>query len=493
MFVKNTPGQQSDSMYPEQSSQSYPSLTPELSSWMKEIFKNHELLGDLFEKYGSPINLHHTGPFAQNYESYKNVLQRHKINHTIFFARKANKCLGFVNEAKELGCGVDTASYRELKECLDLGCDPKKLVLTAAVKNEQLVRLALQHDVLMILDNIDECRLVNRLADELGTITKVGIRISGFWYEGEKLYSRFGFDIENAVEFIINQLGRGKNYENLQFDGFHFHLNGYSIQQRAEAIKQTINLSDVLKNDGISTTFIDMGGGLLMNYLSDKKEWDAFWTELKKAVRGDRNPITFGNNGLGYELINGRLHGEPNVYPYYNETPKEYFLDAVLTHTPENGVTPADMLRDRNIELRMEPGRSLLNQTGLTMAKVIHRKKDQRGDWLVGLEMNRSQLMSSSADFLLDPVLIPMQKTAKDLSPAAVYFTGGYCLEQDVILKRKIALPRPPEIGDFICFPNTAGYMMHFYETQSHLYDFTTNLFLNGGSGFVEDRCHLCA
>lgn len=474
-------------MHPEQSSQNFPPLTPEIASWMKDIFKNHELLRDLFKKYGSPINLHHTGPFAQNYESYKTVLQKYKINNTIFFARKANKCLGFVKEAKKLGCGVDTASYRELKECLDLGFNPQKLVLTAAIKNEQLVRLALQHNVVIILDNIDECRLVNRLAEELGTTAKAGLRISGFMYEGEKLYSRFGFDIDDAAEFIINNMGSGKEFENLQFDGFHFHLDGYSIKQRTVAIRQTIHLSDVLKKNGISTTFIDMGGGLLMNYLSDKKEWDMFWTELKKAVRGDRDPITFGNNGLGYELINGRLLREPDVYPYYNETPKEHFLEAVLTQKSENGVTPAEMLRGRKIEFRMEPGRSLLDQAGLTLAKVIHRKKDQRGDWLAGLEMNRNQLMSSSADFLLDPIHICMKKSDAEAIPASVYFTGGYCLEQDVILKRKITLPRLPDIGDVICFPNTPGYMMHFYETQSHLYDFTTNLVSSDGAHFVKD------
>jgi CMP-N-acetylneuraminic acid synthetase len=26
---------------------------------------------------------------------------------------------------------------------------------------------------------------------------------------------------------------------------------------------------------------------------------------------------------------------------------------------------------------------------------------------------------------------------------------------------------------------NTAGYLMYFYETQSHIYDFATNVFLN--------------
>ncbi|WP_199535551.1 Y4yA family PLP-dependent enzyme [Rhodohalobacter sp. SW132] len=455
----------------------YPPLTPITDSWMKNVFSNLPFLEDLFKEYGSPINILHTGPFQKNYEQFSQVFEKHKLSHTIFFARKANRCKVFVKEANRLGFGVDTASYLELKQCLEMGVE--KLVLTAAVKDEKLVHLALQHDVLIILDNEDECRLVNRIAGELGKTAKIGIRISGFRYNGEKLYSRFGFDIDYASEFIKYHLGEGNVHENLRFDGFHFHLDGYSTEQRSEALLQTIHLADRLLDHEIETSFIDMGGGILINYLSSESEWETFWSELKKAVRGDRSPVTFGNNGLGYELINGELRGEPDVYPYYNENSKVNFLDDILSYRNKTGETPADLLRERGIEIRIEPGRSLLDQTGFTMAKVIHRKKDSRGNWLIGLEMNRSQLSSSSADFLLDPVFIQANNDDREKKATPVYFTGGYCLEQDIILKRKIVLPCLPEPGDIVCFPNTAGYLMHFYETRSHLYDFTTNVVID--------------
>jgi len=454
---------------------------------MREVIQNHELLEDLFKKYGSPINLHHPGPFVQNYNAYKGVLDQYNLKHTIFFARKANKCISFAKEAQRHGFGVDTASYRELKQCLEAGCDPKRLVLTAAIKNEKLVNLALRNDVLMVLDNEDECRLINRIAGELNKTPVTGIRISGFQYKGEKLYSRFGFDIDVVKDYILQNFGPEKSFQNLQLGGFHFHLDGYSIHQRSAALMQTLKLADDLLDHDIPTSFIDIGGGFLMNYLSDKKEWEAFWEELQKAVSGKRQPLTFGNNGLGFELVDGKVRGEPNVYPFYNETSKESFLEAILTNPDASGQTPAALLQQRNIELRMEPGRSLLDQTGMTMAKVVFRKKDQKDNWLVGLEMNRSQLSSSSADFLLDPLFIPLNQSDSDKNPASVYFTGGYCLEQDILLKRKIVLPMLPEIGDIICFPNTGGYMMHFYETQSHLYEFTTNLFMSEHSGFIED------
>ena len=65
------------------------------------------------------------------------------------------------------------------------------------------------------------------------------------------------------------------------------------------------------------------------------------------------------------------------------------------------------------------------------------------------------------------------------MASTPVFFTGGYCLEQDIILKRTIVLPCLPEIGDIVCFVNTAGYMMHFCETRSHLFEFATNVVMD--------------
>ena len=466
----------------DQRTPGYPTLTPITAPWMNEVFQNRPFLEELLHEYGSPMNIVHSGAFADNHARFAQVFDRHALRHTIFFARKANRCKEFVRESHRLGFGVDTASYQELDQCLEMGCAPKKLVVTAAIKDQRLVRLALQHGVLMIMDNSDECRLANRMAGELGTAAEVGIRISGFSHRGEKLYSRFGFDTDHVVEFITSQLGRGNEFENLRFAGFHFHLNGYSVEQRGEALLQTIDLADRLQARGIGTSFIDMGGGILVNYLSSRSEWELFWSELKKAVLGERPPITFGNTGLGYELINGVLHGAPDVYPYHNEMSQAVFLEAVLLYRNLHDKTPAAMLRERGIEMRMEPGRSLLDQSGFTMAEVIHRKRDSQGNWLIGLGMNRNQLNSSSADFLIDPVFLYGTRDDREMAPTAVFFTGGYCLEQDIILQRAIVLPCLPEAGDIVCFPNTAGYMMHFYETRSHLFEFSTNLVMDGDS-----------
>lgn len=148
-------------------------------------------------------------------------------------------------------------------------------------------------------------------------------------------------------------------------------------------------------------------------------------------------------------------------------------IEKVITGQ-KDGLPLFHHLKRQQIELRIEPGRSLLDQCGITVAKLAFRKKDAEGRNLIGLEMNRTQMLSSSADFLLDPLFIPFKKTAE--KSCEVYFVGAYCLEQELILKRKIVLSQSPEMGDLVCFVNTAGYMMHFYESEAHLFKLAKNL-----------------
>ncbi|WP_378187487.1 Y4yA family PLP-dependent enzyme [Aquimarina sp. W85] len=451
-----------------------PKLTPRTSAWMHEIAGNKLVQQQLLAKYGSPVNLHELNSFAKNTEAYQEVLDRLGVQHLIFYARKANKSKSLVKKAKEIGIGVDTASFNELKQSLDLGVSNDRLVTTAAIKNDALLRLAILHEVVIILDNEDECRAVAQMAAQLNKKAIVGFRVSGFYHAGKKLYSRFGFDIDKVTDFITTHIGWDKEFGNLEYRGLHFHLNGYSITQRGEALHQMLEIAAQLKAEKFETLFIDIGGGFLMNYLEDEAQWNDFQSYLKEAVQSKKPPITFQNQGLGFEMIDDKLKGALATYPYYNSIHGPQFLEKILTHTNFEQKTTAARLIAQKIQLRMEPGRSLLDQVGLTMAHVVFRKTDSEGSLLIGLEMNMSQMMSSSADFLLDPIVI--HQNSKEEAPVEGYFVGAYCLERDVLLKRKITFKQKPAIGDVVIFVNTAGYMMHFFETEAHLFDLSKNL-----------------
>lgn len=450
-------------------------LTPIVHSWVRAFLMQKESIQAAIQQYGSPLNIHCLQPLTENIMVYRQLAAKLNLRYRLFFARKANKNLPLALKSVALGQGVDTASYRELRQCVDAGIPPEALILTAAVKNERLLEFAVDNQVTVVIDNRDELNLLTTIVKEKQQKINVNIRIGGFDLGDRKLHSRFGFSVSDALELIL-EINRDEPL--LYYTGLHFHLNGYSIDERSAAIEQCIQLIDELKAQGIDTLLLDIGGGFLMNYLTNKSEWETFHSELKKAVMGEREPLTYQNDPLGMVRIGNDLYGEPTVYPYYNETHKVLFLEAVLSSYSDTYRRPLyELIRERNIELRMEPGRSLLDQVGITVASVAFRKKDSEGNLLVGLEMNRTQLRSSSADFLLDPIHLTMHENDGDTAPCYGYLVGAYCLEQELILKRKIKFEQFPEIGDFIVFPNTAGYMMHFFESEAHLFELAKNLF----------------
>lgn len=449
-----------------------PKLTPITSKWMHTIIEDFKLQEELFKTYSSPLNIHSLSSFEANIKEYKEVLNAYNFKSQLFFARKANKFKNLIEAAVNSGIGVDTASYEELKQCLDLQVESSKLISTAAIKNKELLELALKHNVVIIVDNIDELNEIEKLAKSLQCVGQIGIRVSGFTHNNAKLFSRFGFDIED-VDSVINDYLIDNPSFNLK--GFHFHLDGYSTAQRGDALHQTISLFENYKSHFTNLSFIDIGGGILMNYLKSEDEWQAFQEQLKEAILEKRPELTYKNSGLGFTTRNGVVEGKLATYPYFNTTTKANFLGEVLETLDNQDIPVYKRLEDNAIELRLEPGRSLLNQVGITMARVAHRKVDARGNHLIGLEMNMSQLKSSSADFLLDPFI---SYSNEDITqqPIDAYFTGAYCLEQDVILKRKVTLKQLPSIGDVVIFVNTAGYMMHFYETEAHLFKQAQNV-----------------
>lgn len=453
-----------------------PLLEPITSPWMESIVNDSKLQKDLLERYDSPLNIHNLHSFQSNIGEYLAFFKQYNFKSKIFYARKANKCNTLATVAFESGIGVDTASFAELKQCLDLNIKPEDLVLTAAIKNTKLLRLAIQHEVLIIIDNEDEAKLIYKLCLEEDKQAMVGIRISGFEFQNKKLKSRFGVDMESVGSFILQFFDDESVRKSIRFTGFHFHLDGYNPQQRGAALHQTLDLIKTLRTYNFDPRFIDIGGGILINYLKSKEQWNNFQDELKNALLHERDPITYQNNGLGFIERDKKIEGQLATYPYYNETPKASFIKSILEVNNREKISVWERLEQMDIELRLEPGRSLLDQVGITMAKVAHRKQDAEGNILVGLEMNMTQMTSSSADFLLDP-MVTYSNPDENKKEVEVYFTGAYCLERDFILKRKIALPKLPEIGDVVTFVNTGGYMMHFFETEAHLFELSQNIF----------------
>ncbi len=450
-------------------------LDARVEPWMTRVLTGRDLPGWV-ERWGSPLNLLSRSVFERNLQSLRRVGADRGLNSEVYFARKANKAMGFVEACKALGAGVDTASYEELRQAIDAGVPPDKLICTAAIKEPPLLRLCAQHGVTVAIDNLDELDALTHCA--AGRPTPIALRVGGFLHQGEHLTTRFGFDIAQAMGVARERLAASD--ATLRLRGVQFHLDGYCPQQRVSAIAQSIGLIQALRAEGHAIDFLDIGGGLPVCYLEHPQQWDDFWRAHRAALLGGGPGATYRDHSLGLTVDGDRLLGEPNVYPFYQPLDTPQWLDSILTAMLPGSRTVAATLAALGLQLRCEPGRALMDGCGMTVARVVHRKRLPGGDLLVGLSMNRTQCRTGSDDFLVDPLLVPLggARRGAQTETGDGYLTGAYCTESEAILLRKLRFSAGVAVGDLIALPNTAGYFMHFYESRSHQFPLAENRFV---------------
>ncbi|MEX2530972.1 MAG: alanine racemase [Gemmatimonadota bacterium] len=458
-----------------------PPLTARLEPWQRAVLSNGARLRDWVDDFGSPVNLHQADPFERNARALQEIARAHGVELEILFARKANKALVYVERARVIGVGVDTASDAELSQALAMGMPSDRLVSTAAVKSGTLIRRCIDADVPIVVDSADELERVRALAADSGTQALVVLRISGFRVGGRELTSRFGLHPDEVLAMADSIPISTGSPSIVRLEGLHFHLDGYDATHRVAGLRCALRLADELRSRGHAIASIDMGGGFPMRYLDDGEEWWTFSRALDDALLGRRPPVTHGNDGMGRRAVDGRVVGELALYPYFQDPVASEWLAGILDADSGEGGSLAEALRRRGLVLRCEPGRSLLDGCGLTVARVEHRKRHRDGSWSIGLSMNRSQCATSKPDHAVDPLLVTSGGSGEDRTPAVEgYLTGASCTESDFLSRRRLSFPLGVARGDLVVFPNTAGYLMHFVESRSHQFPLARNLVVQG-------------
>ena len=424
-----------------------PPLTARLEPWAAELTTDPARCRSLLEEFGSPVNVLDPGPMLANVTELVDAGASCGIDTRIFFARKANKGLVFVDTVRDAGHGVDVASERELSQVLGRGVPGERIILSAAIKPDRLLELAIANGVTISADSRAELARISRLAGE--RTAHVAPRVAP---DPDLLPpTRFGERVEQWAE--IGQV------PGVEIVGLHVHLHGYSAADRATALRECCRLVDLLIDAGHQPTFIDLGGGVPMSYLDDAEQWRDYHAARDAMVDGYARPFTWKADPLD------------TTYPFHQSPVRGEWLKDVLS----GGV--AEMLRERSLRLHLEPGRSLLDGCGVILAEVAFVKERSDGLPLVGLAMNRTQCRTTSDDYLIDPLLVTDRTTGEEVE---AFLVGAYCIEDELILRRRIRFPYGVEPGDVIAIPNAAGYFMHILESASHQIPLAKNVVYPG-------------
>lgn len=452
-----------------------PPLTPRVEPWLRRLLADPDACAALVAEFGSPVNVLHPEPLLRNAAELVDAARAAGVRAEVYFARKANKAVSLATTAASGGHGVDVASERELRQCLEAGVPGERTMVTAAVKTDALLALALDAGATVSLDHLAELDRVRSLA--AGRRPRVALRLA-LPPDAGLPPTRFG---ELAEVWLATDLG------GVEVAGVHFHLHGYAAADRLVGLDAALALVDALAERGHRPAFVDIGGGVPMSYLDDRAQWERFWAVMD-AGSDEASLPTWKGHRLG------------RVYPSWQSPVRGAWLAGLLgerlgARPGEPGVpgapTASEALASRGLALRLEPGRSLVDGCGATLARVAFRKQRSDGVGLIGLEMNRTQCRTTADDFLADPVLVRAPgrphraHAAHPDAPASDFLVGAYCIEDELILLRRLAAASV-EVGDLVAFVNTGGYFMHILESASHQLPLARNVVWRDGSGELD-------
>ncbi|OIJ97504.1 diaminopimelate decarboxylase [Streptomyces sp. MUSC 14] len=445
-------------------------LAPRLGERLRSLLESGELLHTLTDALGSPLNLVVPDQLAANLEQFRSVYRRHQLSGQVFFAHKANRSSALLRRLAATDAGVDVASLAELQHVLGAGFTPDRVMATGP-KNPEFLWLAARTSVTVAVDGCDELeQLAGLVRKHALARVRVLLRLWGFETSGVRVLtrrSRFGTPV-SELEPLLEAVERHGDV--VDPVGVAYHLDTTGLGEKATALEGCLRVLEECRSRGLRTVAVDVGGGFGADYLADGEQWERYTTELTRAVLGTRPPLTWGGHGYGLRNEGGTLHGSLGLYPAHRPVAGPRYLDELLTRPAVSfdGRPLAALLLEHLYDLHIEPGRALLDQCGLTLAKVLEvRTGEDGGELLVRLAAKADDVALEEHGVLMDPVVVPRDPARPGDGPVAVHLFGSLCLETDLVTRRTVFLPRRPAPGDLLVFANTAGYCMDFHATHA--------------------------
>lgn len=293
-----------------------------------ELYAEDLPVADIADRFGTPAYVYSRATLERHYRAYDDALEGRP--HLVCYAVKANSNLAVLNVLARLGAGFDIVSAGELERVIRAGGDPAKVVFSGVGKQRWEMQRALEMGVRCFnVESDTELDRLNEVAGELGVKAPVSLRVNPDVDAGTHPYistglkeNKFGIDIAEAPAVYE----RAATLSNLDIQGVDCHIGSQltTVSPFLDALDRVLALIDALAEKQIFIRHLDMGGGL----------------------------------GVTYD----------------QEHPPQ----------PSDYVTAlAERLGDRNLELIMEPGRSIAANAGILLTRVEFLKCTQHRNFAI--------------------------------------------------------------------------------------------------------------
>ena len=360
-----------------------------------KLFFDELDLQELSKGITTPFYLYSENLIKQNIKEY---ISQSDDKMLFCYSVKANSNLSILKLIASEGMGFDVVSMGELYRVIKAGCDTKKVVYSGVGKTRAEIRYALENNILCFnVESEGELFVINDEASAMGTTANISIRVNPDVAVESHPYistglkdNKFGITYKNALTLYI----KASKLSSLNIIGIDFHIGSQitSIQPFIDSIKSIRSLVSDLKKENINITHIDVGGGL----------------------------------GISYE-------GEDIVR-------KADYIKEIT-----------DSLRDLNVKILFEPGRSVIGDCGLLVTQIQYIKESETKNFMI-VDASMSELIRPplyNAFHKITPIL------KRDKSHKIYDIVGPVCESADFLGKER---SMNSEVYDLLVIEDVGAY-----------------------------------
>jgi diaminopimelate decarboxylase len=286
-------------------------------------------LADIARREGTPSYVYSSASILERFQAYERAFG--EVPHKVCYAVKANSNLSILKLLAEAGAGFDIVSGGELFRSLKAGADPKTIIFSGVGKTSQEIDYALEHQIKSFnCESEPELELIDSLAARRGVRARVALRVNPDVDAATHPYistglrqHKFGIDIADA-EAVYE---RARALQNLSLEGVSCHIGSQitDIAPMLEVFDKMIALVERLRARGLAIRSLDLGGGLGVAYKS-----------------GDKTPSICE------------------------------FIQAMCRRTAGH-----------ELEILIEPGRSIVAEAGVLLTRVLYRKSNGDREFVI--------------------------------------------------------------------------------------------------------------
>ena len=358
-------------------------------------------MAEIAAAVGTPFYCYSTATLTRHFRLFDEALEG--LDHLVCYAMKAASNQAIVTTLAGLGAGMDVVSGGEYARAKAAGVPGERIVFSGVGKTRAEMRAALEGGIRQFnVESEPEMQSLSEVARGMGVTAPVTIRINPdvdarthAKIATGKAENKFGVPIARAREVYAE----AARLPGLKVVGIDVHIGSQltDLAPFRAAYEKVAELTGVLRGDGHDIRRLDLGGGL----------------------------------GIPYT--------HSNAAP---PLPTDY------------GALIRETVGHLGCEIEIEPGRLVVGNAGILVAKVIYVKSGEGRDFLILDAAMNDLIRPAMYDAHHD--IVPVAEPVPGAEPAPFDIVGPVCESGDTFARARM-MP-PVAEGDLVAFRGAGAY-----------------------------------